>query len=82
MIVRVQFDAAVGSIAGATEAVVSAETIHEALIAISRAFPPLQGRLMNCEGELRSVFRLKRNNAPAGGNDLLADGDTLLLEAG
>lgn len=81
MSVKVQFDAALGRLAGgATEIEVTGETVREALFQVARAYPSLH--LFNCEGELRGIVRVQRNGQPATLTDALATGDTLLLHVG
>ena len=59
---------------------VSAQTVHQALFAVARAYPALH--MFNCEGELRSILRFTRNGQPAKVTDPLQDGDTVQLTVG
>jgi molybdopterin converting factor small subunit len=81
MSVKVQFDAALGRLAGgAAEIEVTGQTVRDALFQVARAYPSLH--LFNCEGELRGIVRVQRNGQPAALTDALAEGDTLLLHVG
>ena len=59
---------------------VSAQTVHQALFAVARAYPALH--MFNCEGELRSILRFEKNGQPAQVTDPLEDGDTVQLTVG
>ncbi len=79
MAIKVQLDEKLSRMAGgATETELAAQkTVREALLLAARAFPSLH--LFNCEGELRGIVRVRRNDAPADLSESLEDGDTLLL---
>ncbi len=80
MAVRIQFDPSMARLAtGLEELEVPPGTIKEALVAVARRFPLLQSRLFNCEGEMRTIVRLRRNGEPADAAGQVSDGDTLLL---
>ena len=81
MAVTVQLDSKLAALAGGTgEIDVSADTVGAAVAQIVRAHPALQSRLLNCEGEIRSIVRVTRNGAPTTAEDPVHDGDTVRLE--
>ncbi len=69
-------------VAGVSELSMSAATVREALTQLARAYPALQSLLFNCEGELRRVARIYRNDQPAHAEEALQESDTLRLEIG
>lgn len=80
MAILIQLDEKLSRMAGGaaeTEVAAQTKTVREALLLAARAFPSLH--LFNCEGELRGIVRVRRNDAPADLSEPLADSDTLLL---
>ena len=81
MAIRVEFNGRLRERTGGAEGLdVSAATVGEALIQVARAYPALH--MLNCDGEVRSVFRVQKNGQPPPLTEPLADGDTLLLAVG
>ena len=81
MTVTVDFDDALRAKLGGPQALeLSATTVHGALIQVAQAYPALH--MFNCEGELRSILKIRKNELPVTVKDALADGDTLLLYMG
>ncbi len=81
MTVQVQFDPQVQEKAGGAFGVTAtAATVREALYQVARQHPSL--RLFNCEGEMRSVFRIRRGNADAALDAPVQEGDSLVLGLG
>ena len=81
MAIKVEFSDKLRQWIGDTQDLeVSAETVHQALFQVARAYPSLH--MFNCEGELRSILRFTRNGHPAKVTDALHDGDTVQLTVG
>lgn len=81
MAVTVEFDQRVSELAGGAAGMpVTAPTVREALFQVARHFPAL--RLFNCEGELRSIMRVRRGGAPVALADPVQDGETVRLGIG
>ena len=81
MAVKVEFSDKMREWVGAMEDMeVSAQTVHQALFAVARAYPALH--MFNCEGEMRSILRFTKNGQPAKVTDTLAEGDTVQLSVG
>ncbi|MBV9849297.1 MAG: MoaD/ThiS family protein [Armatimonadetes bacterium] len=81
MAIKVEFSEKLRQWVGEMEDMeVSAQTVHQALFAVARAYPALH--MFNCEGELRSILRFTRNGQPAKVTDALQDGDTVQLSVG
>lgn len=77
----VEFDNTVAQWAGGeTGTQASGSTVQEALFQVARSYPSF--RLFNCEGELRSIVKVSRNDVPAKLDEPLVDGDTLRLSVG
>ncbi len=81
MAIKVEFSDALRQWVGEmTDMETSAQTVHQALFAVARAYPALH--MFNCEGELRSILRFRKNGEPAKVTDALVDGDTVQLTVG
>jgi hypothetical protein len=81
MTIQIIFDAQVQQkIGGSAGQTVTAATTLEALYQVARQHPSL--RLFNCEGEMRSVYKIFRENAPLALDAPVQEGDTVLLSLG
>lgn len=81
MAATVRLEAKVAQLAGsADETTVTAANVREALHQLARVYPALGARLFNCDGDLRSVFRILINGQIATSDTKIQDGDVLLLE--
>ncbi len=81
MTIHVQFDPKVQEKAGGSAGqTVAAQTVREALSQVARQYPAL--RLFNCEGEMRSVFHVRRDDADTALDSPAHDGETLMLALG
>lgn len=78
----VEFDAKVSQLAGGAPGaeVKTAALVRDVLYEVAKAFPSLH--LFNCEGEIRAIMRVRRNNQPAALTEPLAETDTLRLGVG
>lgn len=80
----IEFDAKVSQIAGGAGGMEvtapAASTVQAALFQVAQAFPALH--LFNCEGEMRSILRVKKNDQPAALTDTITETDTLRLGVG
>ena len=81
MAIRVEFNDRLRERTGGAEGLdVSAATVGAALIQVARAFPALH--MLNCDGEVRSIFRVQKNGQAVPPAETLADGDILHLAIG
>jgi hypothetical protein len=81
MTIQVLFDTQVQQkVGGSTGQTVTAATAREALYQVARQHPSL--RLFNCEGEMRSVYKIFRENAPLALDATMQEGDSVLLSLG
>jgi len=80
MAVRVEFDEKLRQWASGAEGVdVKTTTVHGALIEVAKAYPSF--RMFNCDGELRSILRFRKNGQPVAVSEPLTEGDTVQLSA-
>jgi molybdopterin converting factor small subunit len=78
---QVDFDNTVSQWAGGTTSTeVAGQTVQEALFQVAKLYPSF--RLFNCAGELRSIVKVARNDAPAKLDEALDPGDTIKLSVG
>lgn len=87
MTITVRFNAAVARLCGgASETSVEVPddpaTVHDVILGLLRARPGIGTKLLNCEGELRSVIRPSVNGAAATVNSPVRNGDEILFAAG
>ena len=81
MSIQVEFDPKVqDKTGGAAGQTVTASTVREALYQVAASYPML--RLFNCEGEMRSVFHIRQENAPTTLDTPVRDGETVTLALG
>lgn len=81
MAVTVRFGDRVREMAGGPcEVEAQASTVRDALTQVMRACPKLGPRLLNCDGELRSIVRITRRGEDVAPTDTTEDGDELILE--
>lgn len=81
MAIHVEFDGKVIEWAnGANGIDVDGATIQEALYKVSKAYPSF--RMFNCDGELRSILKVKRGTEQADLKAVALEGETLTLSVG